>query len=76
MRGKQKQQSGFVAGLIRFLVVVLIIGLVLCVKWLITANALDMKFSEYMANIVWPAIRDFGVNTWNAIKSLYQQPIA
>lgn len=60
----------------KVLLAVLIIGVILSLKWLITANCLDMKFADYMTEVVWPAIKDFGTATWKAIKSLYKTPIA
>lgn len=61
-------------GLWKFLLVILIIGLALAIKWIITANCLDMKFADYMAQVVWPAIKNAFTAIWEAIKSLYKLP--
>lgn len=60
----------------RFLLVILIIGLVLVTKWLITANCLDMTFADYMTKVVGPAIKNAFTAIWEAIKSLYKLPVA
>lgn len=52
------------------LIVLLILAIVLPLKWLITANCLDMKFVDYMKDVVWVALK----NIWEVIKSLYRLP--
>ena len=54
-----------------FLFVIIALALVLAVKWLITANCLNMNFVDYMKDVVWVAVQ----NVWTAIKSLYRLPV-
>ena len=60
----------------KFMLVLLIIGLALTVKWLITANCLDMSFTDYMTKVVGPAFKNGFTAIWEAIKSLYKLPVA
>lgn len=60
------------SGLAKFLIVLLVVLIVIAIKWLITADCLDMTFVDYVKNVVWKSIKA----VWEAIKALYKLPVA